>query len=89
LPTSPDTPQIWTRFARDLNRKNASVSWIVLSNVERSIVFQRGSAGISVSHVINNDGTSTPRDAVQNLYSLMLAISVLEKHQYDHPAKLI
>jgi len=58
----------------------------VLSNLERSIVFHRGSAQISVSHVINGDGVSTPRDAVQNLYSLLLAVSVLEKHQYSHPA---
>lgn len=72
-------------MARTLRRPNNGVSWLVLSNLDRSLVFYRGSAEISVSHIIKSDGISTPRDSVQNLYSLLLAVSVLERHQYSHP----
>jgi hypothetical protein len=62
------------------------VRFVVLSNLERSIVFHRKTGEIAVSRAIHRDGLSTPRDSVQNLYSLILALSVLEKHQYSHPA---
>lgn len=64
------------------------MTWVVLSNLERTIVFHRHAKEIKVSHIVKGDGISTPRDSCQNLYSLLLALSVLEKHQY-HSTSLV
>lgn len=74
--------QVWARFGRESLRKDASMTWIVMTNLERALVFRRTGSEIRVSHCIHYNGTSTPRDSVQNIYTLLLALSVLEKHQY-------
>lgn len=78
--------QVWARFGRESQRKDAHCAWVVLTNLERAIVFRRAGGEIKVSHTIAYDGTSTPRDSVQNIYCLFLALAVLEKHQYAAPA---
>lgn len=78
--------QVWARFGRESLRKDASCAWLVLTNLERALVFRRSGNEIRVSHVIHANGTSTPRDSVQNIYCLFLALAVLEKHQYCPPA---
>ncbi|WOO78008.1 uncharacterized protein LOC62_01G001559 [Vanrija pseudolonga] len=75
--------QVWDRFARG-HASNASVNWVILFNVERSLIFHRRGNDISVSHVISATGVSNTRNSVQNIYSLLLAIGTLEKHQYFH-----
>ncbi|KAL1408089.1 hypothetical protein Q8F55_004892 [Vanrija albida] len=75
--------QVWDRFARG-HTSNAAINWVILSNVERSLIFHRRGNDISVSHVITATGVSNTRNSVQNIYSLLLAIGTLEKHQYFH-----
>ncbi|GMK57193.1 hypothetical protein CspeluHIS016_0400270 [Cutaneotrichosporon spelunceum] len=74
--------QVWVRFGKHAASNDATISWVVLSNLERSIVFRRTGKTIQASHVIHGNGVNTPRDSVQNFYSLLLALSVLEKQQY-------
>ncbi|KLT44157.1 hypothetical protein CC85DRAFT_32902 [Cutaneotrichosporon oleaginosum] len=78
--------QVWVRFGKHAASHDVTIAWVVLSNLERSIVFHRHGKTIQVSHIIHGNGISTPRDTVQNFYSLLLALSVLEKHHYHSTA---